>query len=121
MTVQTSKTLLILWDIDHTLMETGGVGGEIHAAVFEKVTGHALKQMADVSDRIEPVIFRETLALPGLDDPATCSASSPASRGVGFAEAAASGGERSKFHISIYKAARFVARANISEEGRKVL
>jgi uncharacterized protein YjlB len=55
--------------LDHTLMETGGVGSEIHAAVFQKVTGHALKQMADVSDRIEPVIFRETLALPGLDDP----------------------------------------------------
>lgn len=61
-----STTLLILWDIDHTLMETGGVGAEVYAQAFEKVTGHALKQMADVSGQTEPIIFRETLALHGL-------------------------------------------------------
>jgi len=67
--VQPSPTLLILWDIDHTLIETGGVGSEIYAAAFQKVTGHKLEQMADVSGRTEPVIFRETLALHGIDDP----------------------------------------------------
>jgi phosphoglycolate phosphatase len=66
--VHTSPPLLILWDIDHTLMETGGVGSEIYAAAFQKVTGRALEQMADVSGRTEPVIFRETLARHGIED-----------------------------------------------------
>jgi phosphoglycolate phosphatase-like HAD superfamily hydrolase len=67
--VQSSQILLILWDIDHTLIETGGVGSEVYAAAFHKVTGRALEQMAYVSGRTEPVIFRETLALHGIDDP----------------------------------------------------
>ena len=66
--VQSSPTLLILWDIDHTLIETGGVGSEVYAAAFRKVTGRALDQMADVSGRTEPVIFRDTLALHGITD-----------------------------------------------------
>jgi phosphoglycolate phosphatase len=62
-------TLLVLWDVDHTLIVTGGVGSEIYASAFEKVTGRVLEQMADVSGRTEPVIFRETLALHGFEDP----------------------------------------------------
>ncbi len=64
-----SSSLLVLWDIDHTLVETGGVGGEIYAAAFEKVTGRPLKTMPGVSGRTEPVIFREALALHDIDDP----------------------------------------------------
>jgi phosphoglycolate phosphatase len=64
-----SSSLLVLWDIDHTLVETGGVGSEIYAAAFEKVTGRPLKTMPDVSGRTEPVIFREALALHDIDDP----------------------------------------------------
>jgi phosphoglycolate phosphatase len=66
--VPSSPPLLILWDIDHTLIETGGVGGEVYAAAFEKVTGRNLEQMAPLAGRTEPVIFRETLALHGLHD-----------------------------------------------------
>jgi phosphoglycolate phosphatase len=61
------KTLLILWDIDHTLIETGGVGSEIYAAAFQKVTGRPMERTADVSGRTEPIIFRETLALHGIE------------------------------------------------------
>jgi phosphoglycolate phosphatase len=67
--VPTSPALLILWDIDHTLIETGGVGSEVYAAAFQKVTGRELKDLAAVSGRTEPVIFRDTLALHGLQDP----------------------------------------------------
>lgn len=63
------KPLLVLWDIDHTLIETRGVGGEVYAAAFQKVTGHPLEQMADMAGRTEPVIFRDTLALHGINDP----------------------------------------------------
>jgi phosphoglycolate phosphatase len=66
--VQSSPTLLILWDIDHTLIDTGGVGSEVYAATFRKVTGLDLEQIADVSDRTEPAIFRESLALHGIED-----------------------------------------------------
>ncbi len=61
-------TTLVLWDIDHTLIESGGVGGRIYAAAFEKVTGRRLEHMAELSGRTEPVIFRETLQLHGIDD-----------------------------------------------------
>jgi phosphoglycolate phosphatase-like HAD superfamily hydrolase len=63
-----SSPLLVLWDIDHTLMDTGGVGGEVYAAAFEKVTGQPLREMPEVSGSTEPVIFREALALHEIDD-----------------------------------------------------
>lgn len=62
------KPLLVLWDVDHTLIETRGVGFKIYAAAFEKVTGRPLAQMAEMAGRTEPVIFRETLALHGIAD-----------------------------------------------------
>src|SRR6266481_5557173 len=62
-------TTLVLWDIDHTLIESGGVGGKVYVAAFEKVTGRRLEHMAELSGRTEPVIFRETLQLHGIDDP----------------------------------------------------
>ena len=62
-------TTLVLWDIDHTLIDSRGVGGRIYAAAFEKVTGRRLEHMAELSGRTEPVIFRETLQLHGIDDP----------------------------------------------------
>jgi phosphoglycolate phosphatase len=64
-----SAPLLVLWDIDHTLISTGGVGGEIYATAFEKVTGRSLERMAEMSGRTEPVIFRDTLELHGIHDP----------------------------------------------------
>src|SRR5262245_51956688 len=63
-----SAPLLVLWDIDHTLIETRGVGFEIYAAAFEKVTGRPLAKMAELAGRTEPVIFRETLASCGVAD-----------------------------------------------------
>jgi phosphoglycolate phosphatase-like HAD superfamily hydrolase len=61
-------TILILWDIDHTLIETRGIGGRIYADAFLAVTGHELKTMPTLSGRTEPMIFREALAAHGLDD-----------------------------------------------------
>ncbi|URM95294.1 haloacid dehalogenase-like hydrolase [Actinomadura madurae] len=60
---------LILWDIDHTLIETGGVGGEVFKDAFEQVTGHHIDRLADVTGRTEQVIFRETLDLYDIQDP----------------------------------------------------
>jgi phosphoglycolate phosphatase len=65
--VPTNK--LILWDIDHTLIATGGVGSEVFRDAFEQVTGHKIDQLADVTGRTEQVIFRETLDLYDIEDP----------------------------------------------------
>jgi phosphoglycolate phosphatase len=61
-------TTLVLWDIDHTLIETRGVGGEIYAEAFRTVTGHPLDKMPALSGRTEPVIFREALKQQGIAD-----------------------------------------------------
>ena len=50
---------LVLWDVDHTLMETGGVGAELFRAAFEQATGSPLEQEVTVTGRTEPAIFRE--------------------------------------------------------------
>lgn len=59
-------TRLVLWDIDHTLIETRGVGGKIYAEAFAKVTGHALGKMPELAGRTEPVIFSEALKVNGV-------------------------------------------------------
>ncbi len=58
---------LVLWDIDHTLISSGGVGSEIAAEAFASVTGVAMRAQADISGRTERTIFRETLKLHDLD------------------------------------------------------
>ncbi|GHJ36027.1 HAD family hydrolase [Streptomyces sp. TS71-3] len=58
---------LVLWDIDHTLIDTRGVGRELSAAAFEEATGQRMLQQAAVDGVTEPVIFRETAKLHGLE------------------------------------------------------
>lgn len=60
--------LLVLWDIDHTLVDTRGVGRELWAEAFEEVTGRSMREQAKVDGSTEPVILRETLRLHGLRD-----------------------------------------------------
>ncbi|MEU1986043.1 haloacid dehalogenase-like hydrolase [Nocardia sp. NPDC019395] len=61
--------VLVLWDIDHTLIETRGVGRAAFAAAFEQVTGVALRGMPTVTGRTEPDIYRAASALHGLSNP----------------------------------------------------
>ncbi|GLZ09714.1 haloacid dehalogenase [Actinomadura sp. NBRC 104412] len=60
---------LILWDIDHTLIETGGVGSEVFRDAVRQVTGHHIDRLPDATGRTEQVILRETLELYGIEDP----------------------------------------------------
>ncbi|GAA3838404.1 haloacid dehalogenase-like hydrolase [Streptomyces coacervatus] len=57
---------LVLWDIDHTLIDTRGVGRELSASAFERTTGRAMREQAKIDGITEPVIFRETAKLHGL-------------------------------------------------------
>jgi phosphoglycolate phosphatase len=52
---------LVLWDVDHTLIETRGVGSDLFREAFEQATGRHLEYPADVTGRTEPAIFRETV------------------------------------------------------------
>jgi phosphoglycolate phosphatase-like HAD superfamily hydrolase len=63
------RTRLVLWDIDHTLIETGGVGGEAFRAAFELTTGQPMREQADPTGQTEPTIFRRTLEAHGFKDP----------------------------------------------------
>lgn len=57
---------LVLWDIDHTLIDTRGVGRELSASAFERATGQPMRQQAAIDGITEQVIFRETAKLHGL-------------------------------------------------------
>jgi phosphoglycolate phosphatase len=57
---------LVLWDIDHTLMATRGLGGELWGDAFQQVTGVALREQASVTGSTERVILRETARLHGV-------------------------------------------------------
>ncbi|MEH0576944.1 MULTISPECIES: haloacid dehalogenase-like hydrolase [Streptomyces] len=57
---------LVLWDIDHTLIDTRGVGRELSAAAFQRTLGAAMRRQAKIDGITEPVIFRETAKLHGL-------------------------------------------------------
>ncbi|MGW1364731.1 HAD family hydrolase [Streptomyces chartreusis] len=57
---------LVLWDIDHTLIATRGVGRELSAAAFRRATGQPMRRQAQIDGITERVIFRETAKLHGL-------------------------------------------------------
>jgi phosphoglycolate phosphatase len=59
---------LVLWDIDHTLIESGDVGLLVYAEAFAKAVGHPLATMPQLPGRTEPVIFREALRINGVQD-----------------------------------------------------
>ncbi|MGP3980885.1 HAD family hydrolase [Streptomyces sp. KR80] len=58
---------LVLWDIDHTLVDTRGVGRTLFAEAFHQVTGRTMELQARIDGLTDPVIFRETAKLHGLD------------------------------------------------------
>ena len=58
---------LVLWDIDHTLIDAGGTSREIYARAFQRVTGRTLERMADMAGRTEWAIMAETLTLHRID------------------------------------------------------
>lgn len=59
---------LVLWDIDGTLVSTGGMSREVYAQAFEAVVGRPLRALADMAGRTERAIIAETLALNDVPD-----------------------------------------------------
>lgn len=71
MTVGVNDRWLVLWDIDHTLLETRGLGSELYRRAFETSTGVEMREQAEVTGQTEPSILTATLRLHNIaeDEP----------------------------------------------------
>jgi phosphoglycolate phosphatase len=58
--------ILVLWDIDHTLIENHGVNKETYALAFKLLTGRETEYRARTDGRTEPEIMRDMLAQHGI-------------------------------------------------------
>nr|WP_042186689.1 HAD hydrolase-like protein [Kibdelosporangium sp. MJ126-NF4]CEL17456.1 Haloacid dehalogenase-like hydrolase [Kibdelosporangium sp. MJ126-NF4]CTQ91317.1 Haloacid dehalogenase-like hydrolase [Kibdelosporangium sp. MJ126-NF4] len=67
MSLSSVPRVLVLFDVDHTLIETRGVGREMYERIFPVVIGVPFRKLAAVSGRTELDIIRETLELHGID------------------------------------------------------
>jgi phosphoglycolate phosphatase len=79
--------LLVLWDIDHTLIETRGVGRAIYDRAFPAATGRPLTKLADISGRTELGIMAESLRLNGIEPTDAAASRLAAALAKGYADA----------------------------------
>jgi len=61
--------LLVLWDIDYTLINAGGSSVHIYGVVFRDLFGHELPGVAPMAGRTDRAIVLDTLARAGVSDP----------------------------------------------------
>ena len=69
MSVVAGSDLLVLWDVDGTLLNAGGVGAELYGLVFRGLFGRAPDAFAPMAGRTDRAIIRETLELAGVASP----------------------------------------------------
>ena len=61
--------LLVLWDLDGTLLNAGGVGAELYIMVFGQLFGRSPDALAPMAGRTDRAIILETLELAGIAEP----------------------------------------------------
>ncbi len=61
--------LLVLWDVDGTLLNAGGVGTDLYNVVFLQLFGRSLNAFAPMAGRTDRAIILETLELAGVPEP----------------------------------------------------
>jgi phosphoglycolate phosphatase-like HAD superfamily hydrolase len=61
--------LLVLWDVDYTLVDARGLGTRLYEIVFELMFGCQLPGVAPKAGRTDRAITLDTLALAGVPDP----------------------------------------------------
>ena len=63
------RCLLVLWDIDFTLIDAGGVGTRLYRMVFRDMFGTDLPAAANMAGRTDRAIVLDTLARAGIPEP----------------------------------------------------
>jgi phosphoglycolate phosphatase len=63
------EPLLILWDIDGTLIRSGGLAAEIFEFALATITGELPSDRVRMSGKTDPQIISEYLAIMGVHDP----------------------------------------------------
>jgi phosphoglycolate phosphatase len=61
--------LLVLWDVDHTLVDSDGVGRDLYQATFGEMFGGPMPQPGSMAGRTDRAIALEVLTLAGVDEP----------------------------------------------------
>jgi phosphoglycolate phosphatase-like HAD superfamily hydrolase len=64
------RDLLVLWDVDYTLLDAGGNGRAVYRAVFRDLFGRDPDEVAPMGGRTERAIIADTLSMAGIGDPA---------------------------------------------------
>ena len=63
------SALLVLWDVDHTLVNAGGVGIELYRIAFAEMFGGELPIPGSMAGRTDRAIVVEVLSLAGVSEP----------------------------------------------------
>ena len=63
------RELLILWDVDHTLVNAGGLSMHLYGVVFGELFGRELEAVAPMAGRTDRAIILDTLTMAGVPDP----------------------------------------------------
>jgi phosphoglycolate phosphatase len=61
--------LLVLWDVDYTLVNAAGLGTRLYKEVFRGMFGRELTAVAPKAGRTDRAIVLDTLALAGVGEP----------------------------------------------------
>jgi phosphoglycolate phosphatase-like HAD superfamily hydrolase len=61
--------LLVLWDVDHTLIDAGGLSSQLYGMVFAELFGRELPRVAPMAGRTDRAIIVETLTMAGVSSP----------------------------------------------------
>jgi phosphoglycolate phosphatase-like HAD superfamily hydrolase len=60
--------LLVLWDVDGTLLNAGGVGGDLYEMVFLSMFGRPCEQLPPMAGRTDRAIILDTLEMSGISE-----------------------------------------------------
>jgi phosphoglycolate phosphatase len=63
------RDLLVLWDVDYTLLSADGLGNRLYGEVFREMFGRDLLAVAPKAGRTDRAILIDTLALAGVAEP----------------------------------------------------
>ena len=61
--------MLVLWDVDHTLLNAGGGSAHLYGVVFRELFGRELPWVAPMAGRTDRAIVLETLTGSGVSEP----------------------------------------------------